>query len=72
MIYYAIAGAFALFSMLVSQRLKSKFKKYSNISLQNGMSGAEIAERMLADHGIRGVQVISTPGMLHRSLQSSE
>jgi len=62
--YIVIAGIFGLFSMLVSSRLKSKFKKYSQVQLRNGMSGAEIAEKMLADHGIRDVQVISTPGML--------
>jgi Zn-dependent membrane protease YugP len=48
----------------VSNTLKSKFKKYSKVRLQNGMSGAEIAQKMLDDHGIRDVQVISTPGML--------
>lgn len=63
-IYIAIAGVFGLLSMLVSNRLKSKFKKYSKVHLRNGMSGAEIAEKMLADHGIRDVKVISTPGML--------
>lgn len=62
--YMIIIGAIALFSWLVSSRLKSKFEQYSKISLRNGMSGAEIAEKMLADHGIRGVQVISTPGQL--------
>lgn len=62
--YIIIAGAFGLFSMLISNRLKSKFKKYSKVQLRNGMSGAEIAEKMLAHHGIRDVQVISTPGML--------
>lgn len=62
--YMLIAGAFMLVSMLVSGRLKSKFAQYSKVHLRNGMSGAEIAEKMLADHGIRDVQVISTPGML--------
>ncbi len=62
--YVVIAGVFGLVSMLVSGRLKSKFKKYSKVHLRNGMSGAEIAEKMLADHGIRDVKVISTPGML--------
>ncbi len=62
--YIVIAGFFGLLSMWVSNRLKSKFKKYSKVYLRNGMSGAEIAEKMLADHGIRDVQVISTPGML--------
>lgn len=62
--YYIIIGLIALCSWLVSARLKSKFEQYSKISLRNGMSGAEIAEKMLADHGITGVQVISTPGQL--------
>ena len=61
---YILLGAITLVSMLVSQQLKRKFKKYSKIQLRNGMSGAEIAEKMLADHGIKDVQVISTPGML--------
>lgn len=64
LMYYIIIGAIALVSMLVSQQLKSKFEKYSKVHLRNGMSGAEIAEKMLADHGIRDVKVISTPGRL--------
>lgn len=59
-----LAGAIMLASWLVSSRLKSKFEHYSKLHLQNGMSGAEIAEKMLADHGIRNVRVISTPGRL--------
>ncbi|WP_371315642.1 zinc metallopeptidase [Flavobacterium agri] len=51
-------------SWLVGQRLQSKFDKYSKIQLRNGMSGAEIAQQMLDDHGIRDVRVISTPGRL--------
>lgn len=62
--YYVIIGLIALCSWLVSARLKSKFEQYSKVSLRNGMSGAEIAEKMLADHGITGVQVISTLGQL--------
>jgi Zn-dependent membrane protease YugP len=53
-----------LFSWLVSRQLKNKFEKYSKLQLNNGMSGAEIAEKMLADHGITDVNVISTPGRL--------
>ena len=64
MSYMILAGAIMLVSWLVSNRLKSKFEKYSKLSLQNGMSGAEIAEKMLADNGIRDVRVISTPGQL--------
>jgi uncharacterized protein len=64
MSYYIIIGAIALFSWLVSSRLKSKFEQYSKIQLRNGMSGKEIAEKMLADNGISDVEVISTPGQL--------
>ncbi|RAV29391.1 zinc metallopeptidase [Sinomicrobium soli] len=62
--YYIIIGVIALVSWMVSNKLKSKFKYYSKVHLRNGMSGAEIAEKMLADHGIYDVKVISTPGML--------
>lgn len=62
--YYIIAGIIFLVSTYVSNKLKSKFKKYSNVHLQNGMSGAEIATKMLQDNGIQDVKVISTPGML--------
>src|SRR6187402_3315015 len=64
MSYLILAGGIMLASWLVSSRLKSKFEFYSKLHLQNGMSGAEIAEKMLADHGIRDVRVISTPGQL--------
>lgn len=62
--YYIIAGLIFLVSMYVSNKLKSKFKKYSKVHLQNGLSGKEIAEKMLRDNGITDVEVISTPGML--------
>jgi len=62
--YYIIAGLIFIVSMYVSNKLKSKFKKYSKVHLQNGMSGKQIAEKMLADNGIHDVKVISTPGML--------
>jgi len=62
--YYVLAGAIFLVSMYVSNKLKSKFKKYSKIHLQNGMSGKEIAEKMLSDNGIYDVKVISTAGQL--------
>ena len=45
--YYIIIGAIALVSWLVSNKLKSKFAFYSKVTLRNGMSGAEIAEKML-------------------------
>ena len=53
-----------LASMFVQNRLKSKFAHYSNVHLRNGMSGKEIAEKMLADHGIHDVKVISVEGQL--------
>lgn len=61
---YILIGVISLVSWLISNTLKKKFDKYSKVSLRNGMSGAEIAEKMLADHGIRDVKVISTPGRL--------
>ena len=62
--YYLIILAFGAISSLVSNQLKRQFKKYSNVMLRNGLSGKEIAEQMLSDHGIRDVKVVSTPGML--------
>ncbi|MDA7550133.1 zinc metallopeptidase [Flavobacteriaceae bacterium] len=62
--YYLLAGAIFLVSMYVSNQLKSKFKKYSKIKLKNGLSGKEIAEKMLSDNGITDVQVVSTKGQL--------
>ncbi|MEL6809925.1 MAG: zinc metallopeptidase [Bacteroidota bacterium] len=62
--YYILAGVLFLVSSFVSNRLKSKFKKYSQVNLQNGLSGAEVAQKMLDDHGIRDVKVISTRGQL--------
>ena len=53
-----------LLGMLVQSRLKSKFKKYSKLHLQNGLSGKEIAEKMLADNHIYDVKVISSQGRL--------
>ncbi len=50
--------------MLVQARLKSKFKKYSHLHLQNNLTGREIAEKMLADNHISDVKVISAKGML--------
>lgn len=62
--YYILLGIIALVSWAVSAKLQSKFEFYSKVHLRNGMSGAEIAEKMLADHGISGVRVISTSGRL--------
>jgi len=62
--YYILLGGIALISWLVSNTLKKKFAKYSKVQLRNGMSGAEIAEKMLADHGITDVKVVSVKGRL--------
>lgn len=62
--YYILIGAIALVSWLVSNQLKKKFAKYSKVQLRNGMSGQEIAEKMLSDHGIYDVEVISVKGQL--------
>ncbi|AZB22756.1 zinc metallopeptidase [Kaistella haifensis] len=62
--YYLIIGISMLVSWLVSARLKSKFEHYSKVHLRNGMSGKEVAEKMLRDNGINDVRVISVPGQL--------
>ena len=51
-------------SWLIQQRLRSKFQQYAQIHLRSGLSGREVAAKMLADHGIRDVQIISTKGQL--------
>ena len=63
-LYYVILGAIFLASWLVSNRLQSKFAHYSQVQLRNGMSGKEIAEKMLHDNGIYDVKVIHVPGQL--------
>jgi Zn-dependent membrane protease YugP len=62
--YFLLAGVLFLLGMAVSSRLKSKFKEYSEIPLRNGMSGKEVAEKMLRDNGIYDVQVVSVAGFL--------
>jgi Zn-dependent membrane protease YugP len=55
---------FMIIGGIVSSQLKSKVKKYSQISTVSGLSGKEIAERMLTDNGISDVKVVSVPGKL--------
>lgn len=64
LLYYVILGAIFLVSWLVSNRLQSKFAHYSQVQLRNGMSGKEIAEKMLHDNGIYDVKVTHVPGQL--------
>lgn len=59
-----IGGVFMLISWIVGSTLKSKFAKYSKLRMANGMTGREVAERMLKDNGIYDVKVISTQGQL--------
>lgn len=59
-----IGGFFMLIGWMVSSRLKSKFKEYSQTHLTRDLTGAEIARLMLADHGIRDVQVTCVEGQL--------
>ncbi len=61
---YVIFGLFALISWMIQRRLKSKFDKYSKMSIANGMTGKDIAEKMLRDNGIYDVTVVSTSGHL--------
>lgn len=64
MMLYVIGIVFGLIGMLVQGQLRRKIRKYSETSLLNGLSGKEIADRMLAEHGIRDVRVISVGGQL--------
>ena len=64
MMYLLLFGGVALISFLVQQNLQSKFKKYAKVPLSGNMTGREVAEKMLRDHGIYSVQVVSTPGQL--------
>ncbi|MCO6495612.1 MAG: zinc metallopeptidase [Bacteroidetes bacterium] len=56
--------AITVFSLIVGQTLKSKFKKYSKMQLRNNLTGKEVAEMMLRDNGITDVQVIQVSGQL--------
>ena len=63
MLFIIIIG-FMIASLVVSNKLKNKFKKYSQIPLSSNLSGNEIAQLMLRDHGIYDVQVMSVAGQL--------
>ena len=64
MYIWIIFIGFMILSWIISLTLKSKFKKYSKIPLDNGMSGKDVAEKMLRDNGIYDVKVESVEGML--------
>lgn len=74
-----IGGIFMLISWLVGSTLKRKFAKYSKLQMSNGMTGKEVAERMLKDNGIYDVKVIAVKGQLtdhyhpiHKTVNLSE
>lgn len=62
--YLILFAGVAILSFIVQQNLQSKFKKFSKMYLSNGMTGSEIALKMLHDNGIYDVKVTSTPGYL--------
>ncbi len=62
--YWVLFIGIAVISWLVSWNLKRKFKEYSKIPIGNGMTGKDVAEKMLHDNGIYDVKVISTQGSL--------
>lgn len=64
MIIWIIFGFFFILSLIAGNRLKSKFKEYSKIPVANGMTGYEIARKMLADNGVMDVQITSVNGHL--------
>ncbi len=59
-----ILGVFMLLSWIVSSQLKSRFRRYSEIPVNYGMSGRDVAEKMLHENGIDDVKVISVQGQL--------
>lgn len=61
---WIIMIAIMVASIIVQQMLQRRFNKYSKVGLPNGMSGAEVAQKMLHDHGIYDVKVVPTKGML--------
>ena len=62
--YWILFIGIALISYLVQVNLKNKFEKYSKMPLSGGMTGRDVAIKMLHDNGIYDVKVTSTPGML--------
>ena len=60
----AVSIIFMLIGMAVQFRLKSKFKEYGQVPVSSGLSGKEVAEKMLHDNGIYDVQVVSVQGVL--------
>ena len=64
LLYWILFGGVAILSYIVQASLQSKFAKYSRIGIANGMTGAEVAQKMLNDHGITNVKITHVPGQL--------
>lgn len=62
--YWILIGAIALIGFLVQSRLKSKFRKYGQVGLSNGLTGAQIAASMLQHYGISDVSIVEGEGVL--------
>lgn len=62
--YWVLFGVLMILSLIVQNMLQSRFNKYSKVPVGNGMSGAEIARKMMNDNGIYDVKVECIPGML--------
>ena len=60
----ALSVIFMILGMAVQFRLKSKFAEYSKVPTGSGLSGCEVAQKMLKDNGIYDVKVTSVPGAL--------
>jgi hypothetical protein len=61
---YVIIILFSIAGFAVSAMLKSKFSKYSKVGLDSGMSGAEVAQKMLEYYGISNVKIVIGQGLL--------
>jgi len=64
MIYMVLTGVLSFVGMIISGRLKSKFNQYSKFSIRSGLSGKEVAERMLNHYNISDVRVVQGKGFL--------
>ncbi|GAA0892717.1 zinc metallopeptidase [Fulvivirga kasyanovii] len=64
MVLWLIFGVFFILSLIAGGRLKSKFREYQSVPTANGMSGAEVAQKMLRDYGIYDVRITSIEGTL--------
>lgn len=62
--YLILVGAIALIGFLVQNQLRSKFHKYGQVGLSNGMSGQQVAQSMLSHYGIHDVQIVQGEGFL--------